>query len=128
MTAKVHKSLAEITEKLRLDKSSASRRVSKAIGEGFLVNSAPRAGKPLRVSLGKPLPDEIEILPAPEMLDPLSRCAQPDSSQAPIEAFWTGSWPVLHHCGVQGEDAHSPSPSAGDADPGHIGSNATPEA
>jgi hypothetical protein len=53
---------------LGLDKSSAWRRVRKATADGYLVNSEERRGHPARLALGDHLPDEREILPAPELL------------------------------------------------------------
>jgi hypothetical protein len=61
-------SLAEIARKLKLDRSTASRRVADAVSCGYLVNAETRKGKPARISLGDPLPSEIEILPHPDRL------------------------------------------------------------
>jgi hypothetical protein len=75
-------SLPQIAEKLRLDKSTMSRRVRDAIWQGFLVNREPKAGMPLRVSLGKPLPEEIEVLPTPDKLEALRRCTSRTAAKA----------------------------------------------
>jgi len=61
-------SLAEIAKALKLDRSAASRRVADAVSRGYLVNAETRKGKPVRISLGDPMPAEIEILPHPDRL------------------------------------------------------------
>ena len=59
---------ADIQKVLRLDKSVVSRRVAAAVGAGVLRNLEDRKGRPARLVLGDPLPEEIEILPRPEGL------------------------------------------------------------
>ncbi len=49
---------------LGLDKSAARRRALGAIERGFLTNLEARRGRPMRLVVGEPLPDEVEILPA----------------------------------------------------------------
>jgi hypothetical protein len=66
--AKDEVSQAEIAKKLKLDKGAASRRVADAELRGYLTNAETRKGKPARISLGDPLPAEIEILPHPDRL------------------------------------------------------------
>ena len=61
-------SVAEVTEALKLDKSSVSRRIKVAISKGFLVNRETEKGKRARISLGDPMPDDVEILPHPDKL------------------------------------------------------------
>ena len=53
---------------LQLDKSVVSRRVAAAMDAGVLRNREDRKGRPARLVLGDPLPEEIEILPRPEQL------------------------------------------------------------
>jgi hypothetical protein len=60
---------ADIKKALKLDKSAVSRRVSAAMEAGVLRNLEDRRGRPARLVLGDPLPDEIELLPS------LSGCA-----------------------------------------------------
>jgi hypothetical protein len=45
-----------------------SRRVTVAVDAGVLRNLEDRKGRPARLVLGDPLPDEIELLPKPERL------------------------------------------------------------
>jgi hypothetical protein len=61
-------SITEVAKALRLDKGAVSRRVSEAIVRGYLVNAETRKGRPARISLGDPLPADIEILPHPDRL------------------------------------------------------------
>jgi hypothetical protein len=58
----------EIKNVLKLDKSVVSRRVAAAMEAGVLRNLEDRKGRPARLVLGDPLPEEIEILPRPERL------------------------------------------------------------
>jgi hypothetical protein len=52
-----------------VDKSTVSRRVNVAVQKEYLDNLEPRRGKPARLVLGDPLPDDREILPSPETLE-----------------------------------------------------------
>jgi len=54
---------------LGIDKSSASRRIRVAIEKGYLVNTEKQRGKPARIVLGDPLPENLTILPHPEELN-----------------------------------------------------------
>ena len=60
--------LRDIAEELKLDKSTASRRVSTAIDKGFIKNLEDQRGKAGRYVPADPLPDDVEILPPPEVL------------------------------------------------------------
>jgi hypothetical protein len=59
---------ADIKRVLKLDKSVVSRRVTVAVDAGVLRNLEDRKGRPARLVLGDPLPEEIELLPKPERL------------------------------------------------------------
>lgn len=67
--------LRPITEALQLDKSAASRRVRDAVRDGYLKNLEERYGKPMRIVLGEPLPDDVRLLPSKERLDDDDCCA-----------------------------------------------------
>ncbi len=60
--------LIEVAQHLNLDKSTASRRVREAIEKGFLENRETRPGRPMRLVLGDPLPEAVEVLPHPDRL------------------------------------------------------------
>jgi hypothetical protein len=60
--------LAPIAKALGIDKSAASRRVRVAIEDGYLVNLEERKGRPARITLGDPLPEERPVLPSPDAL------------------------------------------------------------
>src|SRR5262249_39929587 len=62
-------SLTALAKELKLDKNSAHHRVRRAIERGYLVNREEKRGMPARIALADPLPDEIEILPDPEVLE-----------------------------------------------------------
>ncbi len=60
--------IAALAEELKLDKSAAWRRVRSAMDRGYLENQEDRKGRPAKLVPGDDLPDDIEILPAPERL------------------------------------------------------------
>jgi hypothetical protein len=43
-----------------------------AIDAGYLRNLEERRGRPARLELGEPLPDDLEILPCPDLIE--DRC------------------------------------------------------
>lgn len=57
-----------LANELGLDKSAVSRRVAVATRDGYLRNLEDRRGRPARLIVGDPLPDQMEILPAPSEL------------------------------------------------------------
>lgn len=59
---------ADVKRALKLDKSVVPRRVTVAVDAGVLRNLEDRKGRPARLVLGDPLPEEIELLPKPERL------------------------------------------------------------
>jgi len=70
-----HATIKAIAEELEIDKAAASRRVRTAIGRGYLKNLEDRKGHPARIVLAESMPEDQEILPAPEELegvDPLT--------------------------------------------------------
>jgi hypothetical protein len=77
---------SELKSALQLDKSAISRRVSDALDGGFLKNLEDRKGRPARLILGDALPDNREVLPAPEQLisdDGLRGCALDQGDMLP---------------------------------------------
>jgi len=65
-----------VAEELKIDKAAASRRVRVALDRGYLKNLEDRKGKPSRLVAGEPMPEDAEILPAPQDLEEaLSGCA-----------------------------------------------------
>jgi hypothetical protein len=104
--------LRDVAEELKLDKSTASRRVRNAIDKGFIKNLEDRRGKPGRYVPGDPLPDDIEILPEAEVLH---RCSVASESEGVKTNFFTegpedkaeekfSSSPSDHDATVQPED------------------------
>jgi hypothetical protein len=61
-----HVSIAQLAAALGMDKSAVSRRVRVAIEAGYLRNDEDKRGRPSKLAVGDPLPEDIEILPAPE--------------------------------------------------------------
>ena len=60
--------LREVARTLTIDKSAASRRIAAAVQLGYLRNLEDRKGRPARVYLGDPLPEEVPVLPEVEAL------------------------------------------------------------
>jgi hypothetical protein len=71
---------SHLARRLRLDKSVISRRVAAAIDLGVLRNLEDRRGRPARLALGEPIPDDVEILPSP---DRLRGCAVDEEDGSP---------------------------------------------
>jgi hypothetical protein len=65
-----------LSEELDIDKAAASRRAKSAIDRGYLKNLEDRRGRPAKLVLGEDMPEDTEILPAPEDLRAeMSGCA-----------------------------------------------------
>jgi len=60
--------IAALAQELELDKAAAWRRVRTAMDRGYVKNLEDRKGRPARLVPGDPLPNDLEILPAPERL------------------------------------------------------------
>jgi hypothetical protein len=90
-------SIAQVGRHLKLDTSAASRRVKRAISNGYLRNEESRRGHPAQLVVGDPLPDDVELLPNPAALeDPCTHACDsegmdtpppPDETEDDLEAF-----------------------------------------
>jgi hypothetical protein len=60
--------ITAVAKALGMDRSAASRRVRVAIEDGYLANLEERKGRPARITLGDPLPEERAVLPRPGAL------------------------------------------------------------
>lgn len=83
--SKAHASVGEIGHALKLDKTSASRRVRAATTAGYLENTESKRGVAAKIVLADPLPEERELLPTP---DEVLRCcgvASGDSEHPPLD-------------------------------------------
>jgi hypothetical protein len=107
---------ADLRARLKLDRSTISRRIADAIDRGYLRNLEDKKGRPARLVVGDPLPDEQQVLPTLERLhgctvvlgdkDPPSRlscihCGQPERDHDPILQVADGheTFALLHrHC------------------------------
>ncbi len=72
-------SIATLASALTLDKSATSRRVAAATKAGYLRNLEDRKGRPAKIALGDPMPDDTPILPEPDTLT--DRCSGAGSSE-----------------------------------------------
>jgi hypothetical protein len=62
-------STTQVARELSLDKSSASRRIAIALKLGYLENQETQKGRPARLTVGEPPPEDVPILPQPEALE-----------------------------------------------------------
>lgn len=72
----------QVAAKLDLDKSAAYRRVQICIREGYLVNLEDRRGRPARLTLGAPLPDDEVLLPTVEDVSGCTVARSPEGDSA----------------------------------------------
>jgi DNA invertase Pin-like site-specific DNA recombinase len=80
--------VAELARKLKLDRSTVSRRARSAKDRGYLRDLEDNPRKPSRLVLGDDLPDDVQILPMPEdvrasVKERASGGAHPDGAQEP---------------------------------------------
>lgn len=75
--------LTALAKALDIDKSAASRRWQRARARGYLRNLESGKGKPARIVAADPLPDDVEVLPPPELVaDIHRRCTVADKEAA----------------------------------------------
>jgi hypothetical protein len=65
---------AVLAKKLNLDKGATSRRVRQAKHRGFIKNLEDKKGKPARLVIGDPMPEDLDVLPKPETLEEVLHC------------------------------------------------------
>ncbi len=74
-----------VARQLKVDKGAASRRVAVALDRGYLRNEEIGKGKPARLTLGDPLPNDLKVLPGPEDLRRvLSGCGDDREDTGPL--------------------------------------------
>lgn len=61
-------SVQQLVKRLHIDKAAVSRRVSQSRQLGYLVNLEDKKGRPARIVIGTPMPDDLVILPAADVL------------------------------------------------------------
>ena len=92
-------SLAQVAERLGLDKSAASRRVLVAKRHGYISDLETKRGRPSQLVPGDPMPEERPVLPHPDDLqgegkggsDPPNNTATLQRSKATDPACETGA-------------------------------------
>jgi hypothetical protein len=60
--------MTEVGRALNLDKNATYRRVQRAIEGGYVKNLEDRKGRPARLVIGDPMPEDREVLPEPQEL------------------------------------------------------------
>lgn len=68
-------SLSDLAKELGIDKGPASRRWQDARRRGYLKNLEQKRGRRARIVPDEPLPEDVEILPPPELLEECCRVA-----------------------------------------------------
>jgi len=81
-------SVSQVAAILHLDKGATSRRVKQAIERGYLRNEEPGKGKPHKLVLGERLPEDIPVLPPPEVLH---GCGVDRGGTAPAPPAYAGA-------------------------------------
>jgi len=61
-------SIKQLATHLKLDRTTVTRRVKAAVDQGYLRNLEDRPRKAFRLVPGSPMPEDVELLPAPEKL------------------------------------------------------------
>jgi hypothetical protein len=69
-------SVARLATKLGIDKGPASRRWQQARRRGYLKNLETRTGRKARIVVDEPLPEDVELLPTPELVEERCRVAR----------------------------------------------------
>jgi hypothetical protein len=82
-----HISIAQLAAALEMDKSAVSRRVRVALEAGYLRNEEDKRGRPYKLVVGDPLPEDIVILPPPEEC-----CSVASESGGIYEGYIGGDW------------------------------------
>jgi hypothetical protein len=76
---------AALARELELDRTAASRRVRSAKDRGYLRDLEDNPRRPSRIVPGDPLPEELAILPAPEVLaEACTRAVQTEGINTPL--------------------------------------------
>ncbi len=75
---------------LGIDPSAARRRALVAMAGGFLKNDETRRGQTAKLSIGEPMPDEVEVLPRPEALSDGTMAKPMASRRTPETATLAG--------------------------------------
>ena len=100
---------ADLKKALKLDKSVVSRRVAAALDAGLLRNLEERKGRPAKLVLGDPLPDEIELLPTPERLHGCTVDGG-DNNTNPSPYSGNGAGHICEQCGGEPDGTEHPHP------------------
>jgi hypothetical protein len=72
-------SQVQLARHLDLDKGAISHRVRKAIEAGYLQNLEDRKGRPAKLVVAEPMPEDVDILPTVEALRRLVEAEPPSS-------------------------------------------------
>ena len=100
--------LRPLAEKLKLDKSTVSRRVRVAADGGYLRNLEDKRGKPGRWVIGDPLPESVDLLPDPTQLATPDNTVDLDCCSVAPESEGYSDDPVDLRCGVCGTELIRP--------------------
>jgi hypothetical protein len=77
-------SVSQVANYLKLDRSAASRRVSQALAKGYVKNLEDKRGRPFKLVVGDPMPENAELLPSPETLQSCSVASDSGGIETPF--------------------------------------------
>jgi hypothetical protein len=81
--------ILQVAKVLQLDRSSASRRAKQALSRGHLKNVETKKGRPYRLVLGDPLPEEQHVMPTSKKV--LKRWKETQKGGASVHASGRGN-------------------------------------
>ncbi|MBI1797868.1 MAG: hypothetical protein HYR74_12555 [Candidatus Eisenbacteria bacterium] len=73
--------ISSLARRLKLDRSTASRRAAECTSRGYLHNRETRRGQPSRLVVGDPMPSDTSILPTVEEIRLASDCTVASDSE-----------------------------------------------
>jgi hypothetical protein len=106
--------VAAIARELKLDNSAALRRVRAAIDRGYLKNLEDHKGRPARIVMGDPLPEDIEVLPQVEALRDCTVAREIEGIGTPLPLF---------PASMRGSSCERPHPAVGAAPARYLARN-----
>lgn len=84
--------VSDVAKYIGLERSSAKRRVDKALESGYLINHEPYKGRPAQLAEGDELPEEQPLLPFPEDLAVMTGCTVADDFEGYTPSSSIDEW------------------------------------
>jgi hypothetical protein len=84
-------SVLRVAQVLRVHRSTAARRIEVALEKGFLQNLEDKRGKPLKIIMGDPMPEDVQLLPDPDKVGVCTVACNSGGIKAPSSSSHVGS-------------------------------------